>query len=81
MQQGNFIDVFLAQLPCCIKLAFHIISRGRCTVKQPSSSTETFVSINNTTHFHTAKGCNPKPTSNLEHKIEQLQNARLQIIG
>jgi len=22
--------------PCCIKLAFHIISRGRCTVKQPS---------------------------------------------
>jgi len=25
------------KLPCCIKLAFHIISWGRCTVKQPSS--------------------------------------------
>ena len=25
------------KLPCCIKLAFHFISRGRCTVKQPSS--------------------------------------------
>ena len=24
------------KLPCCIKLAFQIISRGRCTVKQPS---------------------------------------------
>ena len=24
------------KLPCCIKLAFHIISRGRCTIKQPS---------------------------------------------
>jgi len=50
MQQGNFIDVVLARhvsgtcrakntsikLPCCIKLAFCIISWGRCTVKQPS---------------------------------------------
>jgi len=26
----------LIKLPCCIKLAFHIISWGRCTVKQPS---------------------------------------------
>jgi hypothetical protein len=50
-------------------------------VKQPSSSSEMFVSTNHATHFHTAKGCNPKPTSNLEHKIEQLQNARLQITG
>ena len=25
------------KLPCCIKLAFHIISWGRCTVKQPSN--------------------------------------------
>jgi len=24
------------KLPCCIKLAFHFISWGRCTVKQPS---------------------------------------------
>ena len=24
------------KLPYCMKLAFHIISRGRCTVKQPS---------------------------------------------
>ena len=23
------------KLPCCIKLAFHFISRGRCTVIQP----------------------------------------------
>ena len=29
----------LIKLPCCIKLAFHIISWGRCTVKQPSSFT------------------------------------------
>ena len=26
----------LIKLPCCIKLAFQIISWGRCTVKQPS---------------------------------------------
>jgi len=39
MQQGNFIDVFLS---CCIKLAFQIISWGRCTVKQPSSLHEWF---------------------------------------
>jgi len=25
------------KLPCCIKLAFQVISWGRCTVKQPSS--------------------------------------------
>ena len=25
----------LIKLPCCIKLAFQVISRGRCTVKQP----------------------------------------------
>ena len=42
MQQVNFIGVFLAKntpikLPSCIKLMFHIISWGRCTVKQPSS--------------------------------------------
>ena len=42
MQIGNFIDVFLAkntsiELPSCIKLAFHFISWGRCTVKQPSN--------------------------------------------
>jgi len=24
------------KLPSCIKLAFHFITRGRCTVKQPS---------------------------------------------
>ena len=29
----------LIKLPCCIKLAFQIISWGRCTVKQPSSIT------------------------------------------
>ena len=28
----------LKKLPSCIKLAFHFISRGRCTVKQPSST-------------------------------------------
>ena len=28
--------VILLKLPCCVKLAFHIISWGRCTVKQPS---------------------------------------------
>ena len=27
----------LIKLPGCIKLAFHFISRGRCTVKQPSN--------------------------------------------
>ena len=27
----------LIKLPCCIKLAFQIISLGRCTVKQPST--------------------------------------------
>ena len=27
----------LIKLPCCIKLAFHFISWGRCAVKQPSS--------------------------------------------
>ena len=26
------------KLPCCIKLAFKIVSWGRCTVKQPSSN-------------------------------------------
>ena len=41
MQQGNFINAFLAKntsikLPCCIKLAFQIISWGRCAVKQAS---------------------------------------------
>jgi hypothetical protein len=44
-------------------------------------SFEMFVSIGHTTHFHTAEGCNSKPTINLEHKIEQLQNSGLQIIG
>ena len=29
----------LIKLPCCIKLAFQIISWGRCTVKQPSLDT------------------------------------------
>jgi len=29
------------KLPCCIKLAFHFISWGRCTVKQPSSTQKT----------------------------------------
>jgi len=27
----------LIKLPCCIKLAFQVISWGRCTVKQPST--------------------------------------------
>jgi hypothetical protein len=40
-----------------------------------------FVSIDHTTHFHTAEGRNPKPTVNFEHKIEELQNSGLQIIG
>ena len=31
------------KLPCCIKLAFHIISWGRCTVKQPLNLTRTAV--------------------------------------
>jgi hypothetical protein len=33
-------------------------------------SFEMFVSIDHTTHFHTAEGCSPKPTDNLQHKIE-----------
>ena len=28
--------ITLIKLPCCIKLTFQIISRGRCTVKQPA---------------------------------------------
>jgi len=57
MQQGNFIDVFLARhvsgtcrakntsikLPCCIKLAFQIVAWGRCTVTTLKRQT---VSIN-----------------------------------
>ena len=31
------------KLPCCIKLAFQIISWGRCTVKQPSSRISFYV--------------------------------------
>jgi len=30
------------KLPSCIKLAFHFISRGRCTVKQPTSFRKPF---------------------------------------
>ena len=31
------------KLPSCIKLAFHFISRGRCTVKQPSVSLDALI--------------------------------------
>ena len=33
------------KLPCCIKLAFQIISWGRCTVKQPSSLISQYLAI------------------------------------
>ena len=32
----------LIKLPCCIKLAFQVISRGRCTDKQPPNNTRNF---------------------------------------
>jgi len=36
----------LIKLPCCIKMAFQIISWGRCTVKQPSNKIRYWI-INN----------------------------------
>ena len=64
MQRGNFVDVFLARhisgtyahhqehinLPCCIKLAFQIISWGRCMVKQPSRGWRYEWSLNKSVH-------------------------------
>ena len=33
------------KLPCCIKLVFHIISWGRCMVKQPSEFPDSYLTF------------------------------------
>ena len=52
------------KLPCCIKLAFQIISRGRCTVKQTSNCLDT---LSRTVH---APSCHTVGVTDLQAPLQ-----------